>query len=118
MHFKDTDGVIYHWDGDNATKNHDNGKGLNTMCIVGKKYYNRFGYLYHPEYKSLWCDNEFTDVSRILNKEFKNDKILFKHEHFSNNSNIKPDNLMKKTQSFFKEDEQIFLKRKSINFGL
>lgn len=116
--FRNTDGVLYHWDGDPATAKHDNGKGLNTMCILGKKYYDRFKYIYHPTYKSLWCDNEFSDVSRILGKEYKSNTVLFKHEHHSNNSNIKPDALMIKTQSYYREDGENYRKRKMINFGL
>lgn len=117
INFPDTDGVLFHWDGDRATKAHNNGAGLNTMCILGKKYYDRFGYIYHPDYKSLWSDNEFSDVSRILNKEYKSDIVLFKHDHYSNNGQ-QPDNLMRKTQSFYTEDQQTYLKRKAVNFGL
>jgi len=29
---------------------------LATMYIAGREYYNRFGYIYHPSYKSVWCD--------------------------------------------------------------
>ena len=116
--FPDTDGVLYHWDGDELTAKHDNGKGLNTMCILGRKYFERFGYIYHPSYKSLWCDNEFSDVSRILGKEYKSNTVLFKHEHFSNTPHILPDALMVKTQSYFSEDKKNYLARKAINFGL
>ena len=116
--FPDTDGVLFHWDGDPATKKHDEGKGLNTMCILGRKYYERFGYIYHPTYKSLWCDNEFSDVSRMLNKEFKSDQVLFKHVHPSNTPNLVVDKLMRRTQSYFTEDSQNYYKRKAVNFGL
>lgn len=118
QHFPDTDGVLYHWDGDEATARHDNGKGLNTMCILGRKYYDRFGYIYHPTYKSLWCDNEFGDVSRILGKEYKSNTVLFKHEHFSNSPHVKLDALMVKTQSYFSEDKKNYMQRKGINFGI
>ena len=59
--FPDTDGVLWFNDG--------NRKDLNTLCILGKKYYNRLNYIYYPEYKSTWCDNEFTDVGNILKKQ-------------------------------------------------
>ncbi len=116
-HFPDTDGVLFHWDGDAATQRHNEGRGLNTMCILGRKYYERFGYIYHPEYKSLFCDNEFTEVADILDRQYRSSDVLFKHVHFSN-SNEKPDNLMVRTQSFYKADESTYNKRKLINFGL
>ena len=31
-------------------------KALATMYIAGKTYFNRLGYIYHPSYKSLWCE--------------------------------------------------------------
>lgn len=113
MYFPDTDGVLWHWDGDKNTQ----GK-LNTMCIMGRKYFERFGYIYHPDYISLWSDNQFTEVSLLLNKCYESNIVLFKHEHFSNNINIKPDELMKKTQSYFKQDQITFYKHKENNFGL
>ena len=70
--FPDLDGVLYFPDGFTD---------LNTMCILGKEYYNRFGYIYHPAYKSLWCDNEFQEVAQRLGKEYRSIEILFKHEH-------------------------------------
>lgn len=47
-HFPDKDGVLWYNDGHQREK-------LNTLCILGKKYYDRFGWIYHPGYKSLFC---------------------------------------------------------------
>lgn len=41
---------------------------LATMYIAGKTFYNRFGYVYHPSYRSLWCDNEIMEVAQKLGK--------------------------------------------------
>ncbi len=117
-HYPDTDGCLFHWDGDPATKRHNNGKGLATMCIIGRKYYDRFGYIYHPSYKSLFCDNEYTDVAQQLNKMYFSEEVLFRHVHYTNTPGIQPDNLMKHTQSFYRDDEKTYNKRKQINFGL
>ena len=61
-YFPDYDGVLHFNDG-------VNGRDLNTLCILGRRYYERFGYIYNPEYKSLYCDNEFTEISRRLRKQ-------------------------------------------------
>lgn len=37
-------------------------KTLITLPVIGRKLYDRFGYIYHPAYKSEWCDNEQTEV--------------------------------------------------------
>lgn len=72
--YPDTDGVLWFNDGFQGTR-------LNTLCILGKKYYKRFNYIYYPEYKSTWCDNEFMDVANILGKQSYFEEVIIKHEH-------------------------------------
>jgi hypothetical protein len=71
-YFPDFDGVMHYNDGRQREL-------LNTLCVMGKKYYDRFGYIYHPSYKSVYVDNEFTAVSRILKKAMYCDAVLIKH---------------------------------------
>lgn len=72
--YPDTDGILFFNDG-------FKGQELNTLCILGKKYYKRFGYIYYPEYKSTWCDNEFMLVGNKLNKQKYFPMVIIKHEH-------------------------------------
>lgn len=96
------------------------GKDLMTLNVQGRDNYNRFGYLYNPEYKSLWCDNEQMEVGKILgNYHYMGDNlVIVNHLHPAWVQGIQPDNLLKKTESFYSEDEKTFNRRKSINFGL
>jgi hypothetical protein len=73
QHFSDTDGTLWYSDGGQDR--------INTLCILGKRYYERFNYIYNPEYISLWCDNEFTDVSVALNKVYRSNKVIIEHQH-------------------------------------
>lgn len=73
-HYPDTDGVLWFNDG-------FVGKELNTLPIVGKKYYDRFGYIYYHEYKSFFCDGEFTCVANYLNKQVYIDDVIIQHIH-------------------------------------
>lgn len=73
-YYTDTDGILFFNDG-------FKGKELNTLCILGKKYYQRFNYIYNPEYKSTWCDNEFMKVGDILKKQTYFPMVIIKHEH-------------------------------------
>ena len=107
-YYPDTDGVLFFNDG--FRKNN-----LNTMCILGKNYYQRFNYIYHPSYISLWCDNEFMEVANILKKQTYFNDILFKHDH-PVNTGEKRDSLYNKNESYFNIDKQNYLKRKSLNF--
>lgn len=72
--YPDTDGILWFNDG-------FKGNSLNTLCILGKKYYDRFGYIYYPEYKSCWCDNEFMEVGNMLKKQTYIDEVIIRHEH-------------------------------------
>ena len=73
-YYPDTDGILWFNDG-------HQGNNLNTLCILGKKYYDRFGYIYHPEYKSVWSDNEFMIVGNLLGKQTYFDEVIIEHEH-------------------------------------
>jgi len=73
-HYPDTDGILWFNDGHQGTT-------LNTLCILGKKYYERFNYIYYPEYKSMWSDNEFMLVGNILEKQTYFDEVIIEHEH-------------------------------------
>jgi hypothetical protein len=110
--FPDFDGVT--WFNDGFQKNN-----LNTLCILGKKYYERFGYIYNPEYKSLFCDNEFTIVAEKLGKQKYFDIVIIEHRQYSiGNNKDRYDELYIKNDNFLNYDSQIYKKRQSINFNL
>jgi len=71
--YPDTDGVLWFFDGYR--------RDFNTLSILGRKYYERFGYIYHPGYKSFWCDNEFTEVANRLGKQTFIDQVIIRHVH-------------------------------------
>ena len=101
QYFPDLDGVLYYPDAYTP---------LNTLPIIGNKYYKRFNYIYNPIYKSFFCDNEFMDVAIQLNKHQKIDLILFKHDHPCN-VKLPSDELYKNNDKFWDEDKIIFEKR-------
>jgi len=109
-HYPDTDGVLWFNDG-------YQGNRLNTLCILGKKYYDRFNYIYHPDYISVWCDNEFMDVANLLGKQIYFDDIIIRHEHpdwgFGSRDYIH--GLNSKHES---HDKEVYNMRKKENFNL
>ncbi len=111
--FPDGDGVLFYNDG-------YLGRKLNTMPIMGNKYYSRFGYAYHPSYVSFWCDNETTEIADLLGKQVYFDRVLFKHEHPINNNQIPNDDTYRSNDKpeYYKQDMENFERRKAINFGL
>lgn len=92
-----------------------------TMHIVGREYYDRFKYIYHPDYISLWCDVENDIVAKQLGcYKYMGDNLkLFKHLHPA--WGLAPqDALSIKTEdrALWVADEITFNKRKIKNFGL
>lgn len=94
---------------------------LCTMSIMGVDYYNRFKYIYHPDYKSLWCDMEATEVSKILGKyKYMGDHVnIVRHNHPAWGL-AQYDEQYQRTESkeMWNHDEQVYLKRKANNFDL
>jgi len=108
-HYPDTDGVLWFNDG-------HKGNELNTLCILGKKYYDRFGYIYHPDYVSVWCDNEFMDVSKLLGKQTYFDEVIIEHQH-PDWGYGQQDVIHSINQRYEAQDKQLYTTRKLNNFN-
>jgi hypothetical protein len=93
-------------------------KDIITMSIMGRIYYHRFYYIYHPTYVSLFCDDEQTSVAKILNKYKYIDNQLFIHKHPMNDSSVSFDQQYQHTESYFATDKETFRHRKANNFFL
>lgn len=108
-HFPDLDGAL-HLD--------DHCAGRDRRCafvVMGRAYYDRFGYLYHPGYESVFCDDEFTAVGRHLGRlPFVPGRILV-HEWVGDH---RPDDLHRKNNEAWPHDERLFEARKARNFDL
>ena len=110
--FPDLNGCVHFDDGNT------NGS-LITFSILGRELYNHFGYIYHPDYKSLYCDDEFTQVIRSMDKEKYIDKVIITHEHYSvegteNHGDV--DLAARKTLHFSGRDQLVFEERKKLGF--
>ena len=79
----------------------------------------RFGYIYHPAYRSLWCDNEFQQVSWTLDKSVFINETIIEHQHYTNGYG-QPDALMRyTTERLYDLDRRgrYMRKRRAMNFG-
>lgn len=102
--FPDTDGSIQYYTPMWADT-------LDIMCILGYKYYKRFNYIYHPSYRGLFCDNEFTDIKKKLEKNKFVCQQLFNHDFVS-------DDTAWRSNQFQHEDYRVYEDRKARNFDL
>lgn len=107
--YPDTDGILWFNDG--------NRSDLNTLSIMGRQYYKRFNYLYHPGYRSLYCDKEFTLVGDMLGKQTFFDQVIIHHEHpdygYGDKDTVHDLNKINKDGDLY-----LFLKRQARNFGI
>ena len=110
-YFPDTDGVLWYNDG-------LVGDALNTLSIMGKKYFDRFGYMYHPDYESVYCDNEFMESSRMLGKCEYIDNVIIKHEWVGMAEPNDPLHQKNHTLDLYHRDGNVLLSRRANNYGL
>lgn len=71
--YPDLDGSLWFNDG--------TGFYINTQSILGRKYYDKLGWIYYPEYRSWYSDNEHTFYAKSINKIKFIDECLIVHEH-------------------------------------
>lgn len=93
-------------------------KDICTLPLMGKPYYDRFGYVYNPVYTSVFADDEATAVARMLGKLVYSPLVLAEHRHPANVSTVKPDALYRKneTHAIWAKDEAIYKQRKTAGF--
>lgn len=93
---------------------------LNVLYIASKKYYQKFNYIYHPSYKSLWCDNESMEVAKRLGKyHYIGIPGLYVHKNAAySHHGVDRDELFNFQQSLWGVDEANFHERKARNFDL
>ena len=109
--FPDFDGLLHYPDQDARDV-------LATMYIAGRKWWEFRGKnIYHPSYKSLWCDNEEQIAAKTCDK--------YKYTGYQINLHNNPayghlpkDEMFERQQSDWNEDEENFYKRKLLNFDL
>lgn len=66
----------------------DGGQGRNTVItipIMSRALYEALGYLYHPDYPSMWVDVDLFHVCNLRRCLIDAKQLLFKHNHWSVN---------------------------------
>lgn len=103
---KSLDHVVWIYDGCQNNK-------LNTLNIFGRIRYANWGYLYHPAYKSFYCDNELTDWCRENPSKCSIiEQVLIRHIHPLTVSGVNSDAVYDKNQVYIREDSVTYERRK------
>jgi hypothetical protein len=90
---------------------------LLTYSIMGREYYLRDGYVYHPDYISLWSDNHAMDVAKQRGKYIFVDMVIFEHRHPVWNK-AEWDRQYHEQGSYYHQDKITYDRHKQNNFGL
>jgi len=86
-----------------------------TFPVMDKEYYNRFGYVYNPLYKHLFCDTEMTHVAEITGSMIVDMSNVIEHKATELTKN---DSVNMKNNSTWWQGESVYLQRVRENFGL
>jgi len=89
---------------------------LITLPIMDRVYYERFGYVYHPDYLHMHADEELTIVGHMLGRVIKSD-LIFPHNHYSTKRTRK-DAINIKNDATFPQGERTLARRLINNFGI
>lgn len=79
-----------------------------TMPVMDKDYYNRFGYVYHPDFAHMFCDTCLTHTADALGRVIWRNDIRFEHLHYSVRKSQK-DNVSIKADATFEEGKRVYL---------
>jgi len=111
-HFPDFDGMLNYNDG-----LRNDWPLICTLTVYGYNYFKRFGYIYNASYTSVYCDNEQTEVGRMLGRLKDIDNVIIKHEW---NNPLFQDELRQRTEKndIYLIDHDVYKSRKAKHFDL
>ena len=96
----------------------DSGSALCVMTCCDKKYYDRFGYIYHISYEALFCDNEQMAVAQQLGRYVYIPYSIMEHANPAYGY-IPKDEMFERQQAVgWTKDMATFNERKAKNFDL
>lgn len=109
LYFPSTDGVLHYNDGTL------NGHRFMTVSIIGKLWFERTKRIYHPEYISVYCDEEETRRANDMRKLKYFPNVLFKHNHWLFNPKTKDaQNEITDHPTVHEQDRRTYLRRNPI----
>jgi len=116
--FRDFDNTFPEYDG--GIKYHDGLRGggdlLMTLPCIGHKFYESCGYIYHPDYSSVYCDNDMTQHLLALEKYAMSQECIARHEWTPEPF----DELHARNENdeMYALDKKVFVRRMNENFGV
>lgn len=107
-HYPDTMGALW-WPDGRVTE-------INTIQCLGRRLYEAQGSIYHPAYRSLWCDNEATDVGTRDGTLKRMDRTIIRNESPDWGGTHERDSLYRRNNRLFSIDRHTYQQRKAKGF--
>lgn len=85
---------------------------LCTLPVFGRRLYDQFGCVYDPEYKSLFCDREQTDLLKSMGRLSYVDEKIIDHRHHIWGRGVEKDALYERNDALEEADKATFHRRK------
>lgn len=89
---------------------------LITLPIMDRIYYERFGYVYNPDYSHMFADLEMSCVAWMLGRYIEL-PLTFKHNHYSLTGQ-QPDAINRKNNATWGQGQMLFKRRMKQNFDI
>ena len=88
-----------------------------TIPIITKHLYNKLGYFWHPEYKSMFVDEDLFWTCNNNDWLLKVPYLRFEHHHPANGKALNDETYIRSAANW-NQGKEVYLKRKSLNFPL
>ncbi len=86
-----------------------------TIPIMNRALYEKLGYFFHPEYKSMWVDCDLFETCSIIGAIKNAPHLVFPHEHHSIGK-ADNDETYKRSEANWNQGLEIFNRRKKQRF--
>lgn len=86
-----------------------------TIPIMSRSVYNKLGYFWHPEYKSMFCDEHLYWKAKLNNWLVMAPELKFPHHHYSVGK-AQHDETYKNSEANWDQGKAVFAKHKAEGF--
>jgi hypothetical protein len=91
--------------------------GIVTIPIMNRALYEKLGYMWHPEYKSMWVDCDLFETCKRINAIKYAPHLKFPHEHPSNGK-AQNDETYTRSAANWDQGKKVFMKRSRQGFPI
>ena len=88
-----------------------------TIPMMNRALYEKLGYFFHPEYKSMFCDEHLYWVSHRIGAIKNCEHLKFQHEHHSIGKS-KNDETYRRSEANWSQGKAVFQKHKAQGFPI